>query len=405
MTDTPKSPKIHACSFCGTDKDIVTKLIVGDQAAICSECVELCSTLISEETIKANNLKIAKKKTIDAYNIVEHLDKYVVGQHEAKIVLAVAITNHYKRIFNPPPSGLTIDKSNVLLLGPTGCGKTLLAKSVAKYLDVPFIVADATSLTEAGYVGDDVESMLGALLAKADGDVEKAEHGIIFIDEIDKVARKSENASITRDVSGEGVQQALLKIVEGTTCRVAENGKRKHPQEPLIEINTKNILFIAGGAFGGLGDIIKSRTTGSSLGFGSELKEIGDAHFSNVSPDDLMKFGIIPEFIGRFSSIICVDQLSKDELAKVLTSVKNNFISQYTYLFSIDDIELSFTEDAIEEIVLNCIKLKTGARGLQTEVEHTLLPHMYNISKYKKKGIKQINIDKELVLNPKKLIK
>jgi ATP-dependent Clp protease ATP-binding subunit ClpX len=334
---------------------------------------------------------------------MRHLDRWVVVQNTAKQVLSIAISNHYKRVFNPPPVGLDIHKGNVLLLGPTGCGKTLLAKSVAKYLDVPFIVADATTLTEAGYVGDDVESMLSVLLAKADNDVAKAERGIIFIDEIDKVARKSENVSITRDVSGEGVQQALLKIVEGTICRVAEQGKRKHPQEPLIEINTKNILFIAGGAFDGLQDVIRNRTTGTSLGFGSELSSKDTGFLTDVTPDDLMSFGMIPEFIGRFPTTINVEELTKQELIKVLTSVKNNFIDQYTYLFSIDEIDLSFTDDAIEEMVINCINSKTGARGLQTEIERVLMPHMFNAGKYKKKGISELNIDKELIINPKKI--
>ena len=391
------------CSFCGSHKDSVTKLIVGESVAICSECVVLCQKLIANENIEDGRNHSSKDpaKSLDAYAIMRHLNKYVVGQTSAKEVLSVAISNHFKRVFNPPPAGLEIHKGNVLLIGPTGCGKTLLAKSVAKYLDVPFIVADATNLTEAGYVGDDVESMLGVLLAQADNDVDKAERGIIFIDEIDKVARKSENVSITRDVSGEGVQQALLKIVEGTTVRVAPNGKRKHPNEPMVEIDTKNILFIAGGAFGGLEEVIKSRTTGSNLGFGSELKDQQEGHFADVRPDDLIKYGMIPEFIGRFTTTINVEKLNKQELIKVLTTVKSNFIDQYTYLFSIDDVALSFTGDAIEEMVINCIKLKTGARGLQTEIERVLMPHMFNIGKYKKKGITEINIDKELVINPK----
>ena len=394
------------CSFCGTHKDSVVKLIVGDTAAICSDCVTLCESLIVNEidVAKKKNLASNTTESLDAYAIMRHLNKYVVGQTSAKEVLSVAISNHFKRVFNPPPKELEIHKGNVLLIGPTGCGKTLLAKSVAKYLDVPFIVADSTNLTEAGYVGDDVESMLGVLLAQADNDVEKAERGIIFIDEIDKIARKSENVSITRDVSGEGVQQALLKIVEGTTVRVAPNGKRKHPNEPMVEIDTKNILFIAGGAFGGLEEVIKSRTTGSSLGFGSELKDQQEGHFKDVRPDDLVKYGMIPEFIGRFTTTINVEKLNKQELIKVLTTVKSNFIDQYTYLFSIDDIDLSFTDDAIEEMVINCIQLKTGARGLQTEIERVLMPHMYNISKYKKKGITEINIDKELIINPKAII-
>ena len=391
-----------SCSFCSQTKESVNKLIVGENVSICSDCVLLCQNLIEEESETASQPD-PTPKVIDPYAVMRHLDRWVVGQNTAKQVLSIAISNHYKRVFNPPPVGLDIHKGNVLLLGPTGCGKTLLAKSVAKYLDVPFIVADATTLTEAGYVGDDVESMLSVLLAKADNDVAKAERGIIFIDEIDKVARKSENVSITRDVSGEGVQQALLKIVEGTICRVAEQGKRKHPQEPLIEINTKNIFFIAGGAFDGLQDVIRNRTTGTSLGFGSELSSKDAGFLTDVTPDDLMSFGMIPEFIGRFPTTINVEELTKQELIKVLTSVKNNFIDQYTYLFSIDEIDLSFTDDAIEEMVINCINSKTGARGLQTEIERVLMPHMFNAGKYKKKGITELNIDKELIINPKKI--
>lgn len=399
MTD---KKSLH-CSFCGNHKDAVTKMIVGEDVAICSDCVTLCQQLIDDDKVLTTTSKAAPK-SLDAVSIMRHLDKYVVGQTGAKMVLSVAISNHYKRIFNPPPKDLEISKGNVMLIGPTGSGKTLLAKSVAKYLSVPFVVADATNLTEAGYVGEDVESMLGALLAKADGDVELAQRGIIFIDEIDKIARKSESASITRDVSGEGVQQALLKLIEGTVCRVSTNGKRKHPQESAIEIDTKNILFIAGGAFGGLEEIIKRRNNGSSIGFGSQLPNYDTGHFEQVRPDDLVKFGLIPEFIGRFTTTIHVEELTKQELIKVLTGVRSNLIDQYKYLFNVDELTLNFTEDALEEMVMNCMKLKTGARGLHTEVERALMPHMFHVSKYKKKGITEINIDKELVLNPEPLI-
>lgn len=391
------------CSFCGNHKDAVTKLIVGEEVAICSDCVVLCQQLIDEEKTEVTTKK-QTPKTIDAHNILRHLDKYVVGQHKAKMVLSVAISNHYKRVYNPPENDLQIQKANVLLIGPTGCGKTLLAKTVAKYLNVPFVVADATNLTEAGYVGEDVENMLSMLLSKAGGDVELAQQGIVFIDEIDKIARKSESTSITRDVSGEGVQQALLKIVEGTTARIPQLGKRKHPQEPLVEIDTSNILFIAGGAFSGLETIIKNRTTGTSIGFGSELKENNIVNCDDLKPDDLIKFGMIPEFIGRFSTNICVEELTKNELTKVLTGVKNNFIDQYKHLFKIDEIDLSFDDDAIEEMVMNCMTSKVGARGLQSEVERVLMPHMFNSGKYRKKGISEINIDKELTLHPKGLL-
>ena len=392
--------KIKKCSFCGQSKESVTKLIVSDNVAICTDCVYLCQNLIEEE--KSNKKKESLKlKPLEPHLISRFLDRYVIGQSQAKQVLSVAISNHYKRIFNPPKDDLEITKSNILLLGPTGCGKTLLAKTVAKYLDVPFIIADATTLTESGYVGDDVETMIATLLSKADGDVSKAERGIVFIDEIDKIARKSENVSITRDVSGEGVQQALLKIVEGTICRVAENGKRKHPQEPLIEVDTRNILFIAGGAFDGLENIIKARTQGTSIGFASELKEnTVQSFFSDIKPDDIIRYGMIPEFVGRFPTAINVEQLNKAELTAVLSNVKNNLIDQYKHLFAIDGVELSFSLDAIEEIVINCLKNKTGARGLHTEIERVLMPHMFSLGKYKKRGIDRLNIEKELVIHP-----
>lgn len=395
--------KLFHCSFCGHHKDQVKKLIVGDEVAICSDCVDLCNQLIIEDKTIEEPIK-PEEKNFDAYSIKEHLDEHVIGQDDAKIVLSVAISNHYKRI-NNPPKDLEINKGNVLLVGPTGSGKTLLARSVAKYLNVPFVVADATNLTEAGYVGEDVESMIAMLLTLADGDVRRAERGIVFIDEIDKIARKSENASITRDVSGEGVQQALLKLVEGTTCRVPTGGKRKNPQGEMIEVNTKNILFIAGGAFVGLNDVIKSRMHGSSIGFGAELKsKTTNISMKHATPEDLTRFGMIPEFIGRFTTTISLEELNIEQLVSVLTEVKNSFIEQYRYLFSIDGVELDFTDDAIREIAQRCIDLKTGARGLQTELEKILLPHMFHVHKYKEKGITEINIDVDLIKEPKALI-
>jgi ATP-dependent Clp protease ATP-binding subunit ClpX len=292
-----------------------------------------------------------------------------------------------------------------LLIGPTGSGKTLLAKSVAKYLNVPFVVADATNLTEAGYVGEDVESMVSMLLALSDNDVKKAERGIVFIDEIDKIARKSESTSITRDVSGEGVQQALLKLVEGTKCRVSIAGKRKHPQGETVEVDTKNILFIAGGAFVGLENVIKTRTQGTTIGFGAEVKSKDETQdLSKVTPDDLTRFGMIPEFIGRFTTTCALEELTLDQLVSVLTNIKNSFIEQYRYLFGIDNIDLEFTSGAIRKIAQNCIDLKTGARGLHTEIERILLPHMFHIKKYKDNNILKLVIDEDLVNDPKSII-
>ena len=389
---------MNYCSFCGSHKDKVRKLIVGDDTAICSDCIVLCNQLIEERVPQG------VRGEFDAYSIKAHLDEHVIGQDSAKEVISVAISNHYKRI-NYPPKHVEIQKGNVLLIGPTGSGKTLLARAVAKYLNVPFVVADATSLTESGYVGEDVESMISTLLSLAENDVSLAERGIVFIDEIDKIARKSESASITRDVSGEGVQQALLKLVEGTTCRVSPAGTRKGPQSETVEVSTKNILFIAGGAFVGLENIIKGRTGGASIGFNAPLKsKTKTIDYSNIAPGDLTKFGMIPELVGRFTTTITLEELSLEQLVLVLTEVKNSFIEQYKYLFEIDGIRLEFTEEAIVRIAQKCLDLKTGARGLHTEIEKVLMHHMFHIHKYSKNKIGKITITLDLVDNPKSLV-
>lgn len=396
---TEENKQLTHCSFCGTSKEAVKKLIVGESVAICSDCVELCQELIVDEAKDPH-----KEPQYDPESIKEYLDQHIVGQDGAKIVLSVAITNHYKRI-NRPPKDLEIQKGNVLLVGPTGSGKTLLAKTAAKYLKVPFVVADATSLTEAGYVGDDVESMISMLLNAAGGDKSLAEKGIVFVDEIDKIARKSESTSITRDVSGEGVQQALLKLVEGTVCRVPNQGGRKHPGSDMVEIDTKNILFIAGGAFVGLKEVIAKRTNGTSIGFAADIKDSKiEGDLTEVTPDDLTKFGLIPEFVGRFTTTISVQNLTKEQLIHILTDVKNNYISQYQYLLKLDEIELTFTEDALDQLAENTLALKTGARGLHTEIEKALMCHMYRTREYRKFNIKKININREQILKPTPII-
>ena len=389
---------INTCSFCGKHKDAVTKLIVGEDVAICNECVELCDTLLRDEIVT----KLAKNFVLDPEVIKAHLDEYVVGQEQAKQVLAVAVVNHYKRITNPDPD-VEIEKCNILMLGPTGSGKTLLARTVARYLDVPFVIADATSLTEAGYVGDDVESLISRLYADADGDVAKTQRGIIFIDEIDKISRRSESASITRDVSGEGVQQALLKLVEGTKCRVTPTGGRKHPSGDMIEIDTTNILFIAGGAFVGLDNVVKSRVRGTSIGFGANVSSDTNAHLDQTTPEDLIKFGMIPEFVGRFPSWVSLKELTKADLIRILLDVKHSYITQYSWLFEKDRVELEFSPEALELIADRTILNKTGARGLHSELERVLLPHMFYLARYRRQGVDHVFIDVDQVNTPTEL--
>ena len=395
------SETLDNCSFCGKHKDSVAKLIVGADVSICNECVDLCQTLLKDDVpVKAKEIT---DDTLDPRAIKDHLDQYVIGQDHAKMVLSVAIANHYKRIANADVD-VEIEKANILMLGPTGSGKTLLARTVARYLDVPFVIADATSLTEAGYVGDDVESLINRLFAAAGGDVAKTQRGIVFIDEIDKISRRSESASITRDVSGEGVQQALLKLVEGTKCRITPQGGRKHPAGDTIEIDTTNILFIAGGAFVGLDKIVKSRVKGTSIGFNAQVApENEHNHLDQTSPDDLIKFGMIPEFVGRFPSWVALEELSKSDLVRILQDIKHSYVSQYQWIFKRDNVNLEFSADSLDLIAERTIANKTGARGLHSELERVLLPHMYNLTRYRKGGIQTININADLVNNPESL--
>jgi len=391
---------IEHCSFCDKHKDRVGKLIVSHKVAICNECVDLCDGLL-KDTNPAAQTNSKSPTVVDPKDVRDYLDQHVVGQDEAKIILGVAIANHYKRISR---SDSTIAKSNILMIGPTGTGKTLMARTVAQYLNVPFVIADATCLTEAGYVGDDVESMIARLYTAADGDVERCQRGIVFLDEIDKIARKSESSTVSRDVSGEGVQQALLKLVEGTKCRISAHGTKKTSSSEMVEIDTTNILFVASGAFVGLDRVIQNRVQGTAMGFGATIGSKNQPSTQPVTPDDLVKYGMIPEFVGRFNSYVNLHDLTKEQLVNILTEVKGNFVEQYKWLFNQDDVELEFDPESLDIIAERTLQTRTGARGLHSELERVLLPHMFDLPRYRTQSILQVTINKTQVNTPMTLI-
>jgi ATP-dependent Clp protease ATP-binding subunit ClpX len=387
------------CSFCSKGRKDVTKMIVGaSKVCICNECIKLCNEILFEDNKKINTEKVktGEKEALNPVTIKDYLDEYVIGQDSAKTVMSVAVANHYKRIMTPPED-FELEKSNVLILGASGSGKTLLAKTIARYLDVPFAMSDATSLTEAGYVGDDVENVITKLYQNANGDKHMTERGIVFIDEIDKICKKSESQSITRDVSGEGVQQGLLKIVEGTTCRVPPAGGRKHPDQQLVDIDTTNILFIVGGAFTDLERQMRSRRS-TGIGFGAEVHHDENKNYlADTKPEDLIKFGLIPEFVGRFSMITHVNPLSEPQLIKVLTEPKNSLIKQYQYLFGLDGIELDIDKTAQLAIAKRAKELGTNARGLRNILDTLLLPFQFDSAEMAKKGVVRITITEDCV--------
>ena len=411
MANKESSSEPLKCSFCGKSQKQVIKLIAGPGVYICDECIELCVEIIEEE--KVENLESQPENYLPLpKEINQSLNEYVIGQSESKKTLSVAVYNHYKRIYKGDKinDDLEIQKSNVLILGPTGSGKTLLAQTLAKILQVPFAIADATTLTEAGYVGEDVENILLTLIQAADFDIKKAEKGIIYIDEIDKITRKSDNPSITRDVSGEGVQQALIKILEGTVAQGPPQGGRKHPQQEFLQVDTTNILFICGGAFAGLDKVIEARGKETTVGFNTNMKNTEEINaneiFKNVEPKDLIKYGLIPEFIGRLPVVTSVDELDKEALVKILTEPKNAITKQFQKIFALDEIELKFTKESLDAMAELALKRKTGARGLRSIIEKLLLNEMYESPS--REDIEQIIIDKENVMDdiqPKMVLK